>query len=154
MRTCFVLGCCWFPTMEDRLVLREGNNYIINFKYIFNLILFFKSHSDSFLFITWVIEVEILWKGLYVKEIIKASISDCSRLREKMCLLFQHRISEDYFAAVNKLQKPYCLSYEIPILIGLHLGVSLWFLAFLLQGHKSLTGFLFINVRIANQTSL
>ena len=46
-----------------------------------------------------------------------------------MCLLFQHRIREDYFAVVNKLQKPYCSFYEIPILIGLHLGVSLWFLA-------------------------
>ena len=44
MRTCFVLGCCWFPTMEDRLVLHEGNNYLINFKYYFLILFLFSFH--------------------------------------------------------------------------------------------------------------
>ena len=46
MRTCFVLGCCWFvPAMEDRLVLREGNNYLFNLKYYFLILFLFFTFS-------------------------------------------------------------------------------------------------------------
>ena len=60
-----------------------------------------------------------------------------------MCFLFQHRISETVFAAVNNA-KLYCLSCEIPIFTRLYLGVSLWFWAFMLLDTKASTGLVFL----------